>query len=87
MFSDIEERIVFEANYILENSSTIRKTAEKFGLSKSTVHKDLSQKLFYVNEALYLKVKKLLSYNLENRHLRGGIATKNKYMNLKKHFL
>lgn len=84
MYCDIKERIISEAIYLIENKCTIRATAKKFGLSKSTVHKDLSEKLYYVNEKLYLNVRKILSFNLSERHVRGGLATKNKFMQLKK---
>jgi len=65
--------------YILENSSTIRKTAVKFNLSKSTVHNDLSKKLKYENFDLYKCVQNLLNKNFSEKHLRGGDATKRKY--------
>lgn len=83
MHADVEERILKEAVFALENLATVRKTAEKFGVSKSTVHKDLSQKLYYIDRSLYNKVRRLLDDNLETRHLRGGEATKNKYLKLK----
>lgn len=67
------------AIYILENKSTIRKTAEKFGLSKSTVHNDLSKKLKNENYSLYLSVRVLLKQNFELKHIRGGNSTKLKY--------
>ena len=82
-YSDLDERIIAEAHYILETSGTVRSTAVKFGISKSTVHKDLSQKLYYISEPLFLDVKKLLSENLSERHLRGGEATRRKYKALK----
>lgn len=72
------------AEYILENSSTIRKTAKVFGISKSTVHNDLSKKLQFVDYDLYLKVQALLDKNYSERHLRGGEATKQKYLNQRK---
>lgn len=84
MNHDVQERILLEANYIIDTASTVRKTAEKFGVSKSTVHKDVAFKLYYVDKNLYIKVRKVLNYNLSLRHLRGGIATKNKYLTLKR---
>lgn len=84
MNPDVQERILLEANYIIDTASTVRKTAEKFGVSKSTVHKDVAFKLYYVDKNLYIKVRKVLNYNLSLRHLRGGIATKNKYLSLKR---
>lgn len=80
MYSDIRERILLEANYVLDTGATVRKTAEKFGVSKSTVHKDVSVKLYYIDHNLYIKVRKILNHNLAFRHIRGGIATKNKYL-------
>lgn len=65
--------------YILENYSTIRKTAKAFGLSKSTVHTDLSKKLKYENYELYLRVQILLKNNFKEKHLRGGESTRIKY--------
>lgn len=65
--------------YILENCSTIRKTAKAFGLSKSTVHTDLSKKLKYENYELYLRVQILLKNNFKEKHLRGGESTRIKY--------
>ena len=81
-YYDIDERILAEGEYIVENSSTVRATAAKFGVSKSTVHKDLSYKLKYLDEALFYSVEKVLQKNLSERHLRGGVATKLKYLNL-----
>ncbi len=72
------------AYYILEEKTTIRKTAKKFNISKSTVHNDLSKKLRQINLSLYLKVQKLLDKNFSERHIRGGEATKKKYLQLKK---
>ncbi len=83
MYSDIDERITEEALYMLETNATIRSTAKKFGLSKSTVHKDMAVKLYYIDKKLYLSVRKLLNFNLSERHLRGGLATKNKFLNRK----
>jgi len=76
---NIEERACELATYILENKSTVRATAKKFAISKSTVHKDLTERLFYANRPLYNEVKELLEYNKSQRHIRGGIATRKKY--------
>jgi len=76
---NIEERACELGNYIIENKSTVRATAKKFGISKSTVHKDLTERLFYANRTLYNEVKELLEYNKSQRHIRGGIATRIKY--------
>jgi len=67
------------ARYIIENKSTVRKTAKQFGISKSTVHKDISERLFKINPSLASEAKKILEINKAERHIRGGIATKNKY--------
>ena len=72
------------AYYILNKKTTIRKTAGAFGISKSTVHNDLSKKLPQENEKLYLKVKELLTQNFNERHIRGGEATKQKYKSMNK---
>lgn len=71
------------AIYIIDNNCTIRECAKKFGLSKSTVHNDLSQKLRKINRFLYVQVYKVLQNNLQVRHIRGGNATKLKYLQLK----
>ena len=65
--------------YIVENNATVRATAQKFGISKSTVHKDVTQVLKNSNKSLYLDVKSVLNKNKEERHIRGGEATKKKY--------
>jgi putative DeoR family transcriptional regulator (stage III sporulation protein D) len=76
---NIDERACELAAYITENKSTVRATARKFGVSKSTVHKDLTERLYYANRSLYDEVKDLLEYNKSQRHIRGGIATRKKY--------
>lgn len=76
----LEERIIEEGRYIAETGATVRKTASVFHLGKSTVHKDVSLLLKNVDFELYLRVKKVLMQNLAERHIRGGIATKNKYL-------
>ena len=75
-----KERCVVLGLYIVENNTTVRATASRFGISKSTVHKDVTQTLKSVNKALYLDVKSVLERNKEERHLRGGEATKQKYL-------
>ena len=67
------------AKYIIENNSTIRKTAIYFNISKSTVHNDISKKLLYENKSLYDEVKKILVKNFNEKHIRGGLSTKLKY--------
>ncbi len=75
----LEERALKLGEYIAENKATVRKAARKFGISKSTVHKDVSERLKYINISLYKDVKKILEINKAQRHIRGGFATKNKY--------
>ena len=74
-----KERSVVLALYIIENNATVRATASRFGISKSTVHKDVTQTLKNINKSLYLDVKSVLEKNKEERHIRGGEATKKKY--------
>ena len=76
MRTDIEERACDLALYIIEHQATVRSAAKQFGISKSTVHKDLSQRLPAFNRALYLQVKEVLDLNKAERHIRGGIATR-----------
>ena len=78
--SSENERCVILASYLVENQATVRAVASKFGVSKSTVHKDVSQKLKYINPVLYENVKEILCINKAERHLRGGEATRQKYM-------
>ena len=79
MRTDIEERACDLALYIIEHQATVRSAAKQFAISKSTVHKDLSQRLPAFNRALYLQVKEVLDLNKAERHIRGGIATRRKY--------
>ena len=79
MRTDIEERACDLAVYIIEHKATVRAAAKQFGISKSTVHKDLSQRLPAFNRTLYLQVKQVLEVNKAERHIRGGIATRRKY--------
>ena len=78
-FDDKKERAVILGEYITENKATVRAAAKAFGISKSTVHKDLTEKLPHINSALYKEVKKVLDTNKRERHIRGGMATKQKY--------
>ena len=75
--SDI--RILAEADYIIQTGATVRETAKQFGISKSTVHKDMQERLRYINHILYDKVKGILYDHKKERHLRGGEATRKKY--------
>ena len=75
----MEERAAALALYLIENRTTVRAAAKKFGISKSTVHKDLSERLPVYNRTLYLQVKEILEENKAQRHIRGGLATRSKY--------
>jgi len=75
----IEERAVELANFIVENKATVRAAAKKFGISKSTVHKDVTERLLQINSALAEEAKAVLDKNKAERHIRGGLATKAKY--------
>ena len=75
----IEERARSLAHYIIENGATVRDAAKQFGVSKSTVHKDVGIRLENINRCLYVKVKAVLELNKSERHIRGGMATREKY--------
>lgn len=79
MKENIEERAERLALYIIENRATVRAAAQKFGVSKSTVHKDLAERLPGFNQSLYLQAKEVLEENKAERHIRGGNATRRKY--------
>ena len=79
MWDYLQERVVREGNYIVETGCTVRACAKVLGTSKSTVHKDVTERLAQIDPALWEKVKAVLSVNLQERHLRGGDATKKKY--------
>ncbi len=79
MKSHIEERAIIVAKYILEKNTTVRQTAKTFGVSKSTIHKDVTERLEEINPSLAQEVKKVLEKNKSERHIRGGLATKKKY--------
>lgn len=76
----IEERAVEVANYIVENGATVRQTAKQFRISKSTVHKDVAERLLQVNPTLAAQARKVLDMNKSERHIRGGMATREKYL-------
>ena len=76
----IEDRATLLAHYIIETKDTVRSTAKKFGISKSTVHKDVSDRLLKINPILAKEVREILDENKAERHLRGGMATKMKYL-------
>ncbi|MBE5879239.1 MAG: sporulation transcriptional regulator SpoIIID [Lachnospiraceae bacterium] len=76
----IEERAIEIAHYIIENNTTVRQAAKKFGISKSSVHVDLTVRLESIDPSLAREVRKVLDVNKAQRHIRGGLATKNKYL-------
>lgn len=76
----IEERAMQIAQYIVDNNATVRQTAKAFGVSKSTVHKDVTERLNQINPTLASKARKVLDVNKSERHIRGGLATKEKYL-------
>ncbi|MDY5626566.1 MAG: sporulation transcriptional regulator SpoIIID [Clostridia bacterium] len=75
----ISDRCLTLAHYIIENKATVRGAAKKFGISKSTVHKDISERLITINPALAAEIRKILDENKAERHIRGGLATQKKY--------
>ena len=79
MKSYIEERAIEIAKYIIEHNATVRQTAKEFGISKSTVHKDVTERLQQINPSL---AKEALDVNKEERHIRGGLATREKYLHM-----
>lgn len=86
MNKNIVNRVIEESNYILKTNDTIREVARVFGVSKSTVHKDFSERLFEIDKDLYSKVFNILKYHLDIRHIRGGNATKEKFLRKKLEF-
>lgn len=78
----VEERAIELGEYIVENKATVRATAKVFGLSKSTVHTDVSERLRKLNPQLYTEVREVLDVNKAQRHIRGGLATREKYKRL-----
>lgn len=83
MREELIVRVMEEARYIAETGATVRETAKVFHFSKSTVHKDVTERLYYIDRALFKEVKKVLRKNLDERHLRGGLATREKYRKAK----
>lgn len=79
MHTDYEDRVLTSARYIAETGATVRDTAKQFGYSKSTVHKDMTERLYRIDRELFGMVAERLSINKAERHIRGGIATHNKY--------
>lgn len=80
---EIEERTIKLANYIIDNRCTVRYAAAAFGISKSTVHKDITERLLDINKGLAGEVRKILLENKQERHIRGGFATREKYLRKK----
>ncbi len=80
MWNYIDERVTRCAEYIVETGCTVRACSAHFSISKSTVHKDVTERLKGINEDLYEEVRKVLNFNLSERHIRGGKATKDKYI-------
>ena len=78
----IEERAMEVACYIIEHNATVRQAAKKFGISKSTVHKDVTERLLQINPSLAGEARKILDLNKSERHIRGGLATREKYLHL-----
>ena len=78
----IEERAIDVGTYIVEHKATVRQTAREFGVSKSTVHKDVTEHLCTLNPVLAKKARKILDINKEERHIRGGLATREKYLHM-----
>jgi hypothetical protein len=81
--SYIEERAVEVANFIINSNSTVRETAKKFGISKSTVHKDITDRVEKIDPELARSVRKILEINKAERHIRGGLATREKYLHMR----
>jgi len=78
-YNDIEQRTISIANYIIDNNATVRSSAAVFGISKSTIHKDMTERLAGINKSLSADVRKVLDKNLAERHIRGGEATRKKH--------
>ena len=76
----IEERAIEVANFIINSNATVRETARRFGISKSTVHKDVTERLMKINPKLATRARRVLEVNKSERHIRGGLATKEKYL-------
>ena len=81
MYEDVYLRTLDYAWYIVDNNATIRQTAKNFNVAKSTVHYDLQNRLKYIDKSLYEKVKQILENNFNEKHIRGGLATRQKYLN------
>ena len=84
MDASVRARVLKEAEFIIEKGATVRSTAKIFGVGKSTVHSDMVKRLKYINQETYKKVKAVLFINLSERHIRGGMATREKFKNATK---
>ncbi len=84
MKTNVEERAIELGKYIVENKATVRSAAKRFGISKSTVHKDVSERLEKIDHILFAQVKEILEENKAQRHIRGGLATREKYLGRKR---
>lgn len=82
MNSNIVKRVINEADYIIKTEKTVRELATIFNVSKSTVHKDLHERLLQIDKNKYIEVDNILKYHIDIRHLRGGESTRNKYLGL-----
>ena len=80
ILTEREERAIQIATYIIDHNATVRQTAKQFGISKSTVHKDVTERLIQLNPALAKQARKVLDINKQERHIRGGLATREKYL-------
>ena len=78
-YYDIEKRAILFADHIIHHNSTVREVAKHYGISKSTVHKDVTTRLYYLDRSRYDQVRQILNQNKAERHIRGGLATKRKY--------
>lgn len=80
MKEDIEKRVILAAEIMIKYNATVRKVAKILGVSKSTIHNDLKERLLYIDKGLYRQVRAILERNRQERHIRGGLATKRKYL-------
>lgn len=80
MKEDIEKRVILAAEIMIKYNATVRKVAKILGVSKSTIHNDLTERLLYIDKGLYRQVRAILERNKQERHIRGGLATKRKYL-------
>lgn len=80
MKEDIEKRVILAAEIMIKYNATVRKVARILGVSKSTIHNDLTERLLYIDKGLYRQVRAILERNRQERHIRGGLATKRKYL-------